>query len=438
MHSNKQFFSAFLIEILMLASINAQNFHLTFTGSGLSTNVDSVQVLNIAQGTSVTVKGSEGLQLVGTYTDIETEYTEKCNFRLFPNPMTETSGIEFLNLAESLVNVEVIDIAGKIVIRSKQNLIQGSHKFEISGLNPGIYMVHVLTFNGGYVGKLISKSRNSSTPSIRYLGSNFSSSQKSVLKNTQNIIQMPYTGGERLLLKGISGNYARVLTLIPTQDQIVNFEFIACTDADKNHYAVVTIGTQTWMAENLKHLPSVNPSTTESNSNPCYYVYGYEGSNVNEAKATKNYQSYGVLYNWPAAMIHCPAGWYLPDDKEWTILENYLLANGYNFDGTTSANKMAKSLASSKGWLSSSVTGAAGNTDYPINRNATGFTALPGGNRAYAGGFNNIDSTAYWWGASDFGSIAWMRRIGFNTSDFRRIYADKVLGFPVRCLRDKE
>jgi hypothetical protein len=128
----------------MIASIQAQSYQISFTGSGLSTTIDSVQVLNIAQGTSVTVKSTEGLQLVGTTTDIETHLSGKGNLRIFPNPMTETSGIEFFNFRESPVNIEVFDITGKIVIRNKQNLIQGNHKFEISGLNPGIYMVNVL------------------------------------------------------------------------------------------------------------------------------------------------------------------------------------------------------------------------------------------------------------------------------------------------------
>ena len=64
---------------------------------------------------------------------------------------------------------------------------------------------------------------------------------------------------------------------------------------------------------------------------------------------------------------------------QWTTLEMYLQVNGYNYDGSTTGNKYAKALASSTGWNFYGTEGAAGNTDYADKRNASGFTALPGG-----------------------------------------------------------
>ena len=99
---------------------------------------------------------------------------------------------------------------------------------------------------------------------------------------------------------------------------------------DNQTYRIVTIGSQTWMAENLKYLPSVVGPGPGSKKTPHYYVYGYNGTNVTDAKATANYNTYGVLYNWPAAMNGaassttnpsgvqgvCPDGWHLPSDAE--------------------------------------------------------------------------------------------------------------------------
>ena len=103
---------------------------------------------------------------------------------------------------------------------------------------------------------------------------------------------------------------------------------------DNTHYNVVKIGNQFWMAENLKYLPSVVGVTTASDSIPYCYVYGYNGTSVAAAKATSNYNTYGVLYNWQAAMAGsssssanpsgvqavCPSGWHLPSDAEWSQL----------------------------------------------------------------------------------------------------------------------
>ncbi|PCJ85559.1 MAG: hypothetical protein COA57_07380, partial [Flavobacteriales bacterium] len=75
------------------------------------------------------------------------------------------------------------------------------------------------------------------------------------------------------------------------------------TDArDGKQYGAVTIGSQIWMCENLAYLPSVVGPATGSSSVAYHYVYGYSGTNVATAKATANYTTYGVLYNWTAAM----------------------------------------------------------------------------------------------------------------------------------------
>lgn len=90
------------------------------------------------------------------------------------------------------------------------------------------------------------------------------------------------------------------------------------------------------MAENLKYLPSFKePPSGGSALGLYYYVYGYDGTSIADAKATENYGTYGVLYNWRAAQDACPDGWHLPSDEEWEQLTVYLGDNGYNYDGST-------------------------------------------------------------------------------------------------------
>ena len=216
------------------------------------------------------------------------------------------------------------------------------------------------------------------------------------------------------------------------------FTIINCYDSrDGNFYKAISIGNQVWMAENLAYLPSVVGSNTASDTDPYQYVYDYNGTSVPFAKATTNYQTYGVLYNWPAAMQACPPGWHLPADAEWTTLENYLIANGYNYDGTSTGNKIAKSLATSSGWKSTSNAGAIGNSDYPDKRNVTRFSALPGGYRSGSGFFSGIGDNAYYWSASEYGiDNTWARFLRFDYDDVYRGHYYEGLGFYVRCLRD--
>jgi len=204
---------------------------------------------------------------------------------------------------------------------------------------------------------------------------------------------------------------------------------------DGNVYKTVTIGEQVWMEENLAYLPSVVGPATGSKATPCYYVYGYDGTNVSAAKATNNYNTYGVLYNQPAAMTACPVGWRLPSDTDWTQLENYLADNGYNYDGSTGGGraKIAKSLASASGWNSHSWPGSVGNTDYPAYRNKSGFSALPGGN--VYGKFESVGYEGTWWSSSEISEYyAWVRHLYYNASDIRRTDSPRENGHSVRCV----
>ena len=202
---------------------------------------------------------------------------------------------------------------------------------------------------------------------------------------------------------------------------------------DGNTYKTVTIGNQVWMAENLRYLPSVIGPGTGSPTTPYYYVYGYDGTNVTDAKATANYTTYGVLYNWTAAMAGeasstanpsgvqgvCPDGWHLPSDAEWTELTDYL-------GGTSDAGGKLKETGTTH-WYSPN-TGAT---------NETGFTALPGGNRGIYGAFYTIGNYGYWWSATEYDTDnAWNRYVSYGNSVVYSHYNDKELGFSVRCLRD--
>ncbi|MDD2297287.1 MAG: FISUMP domain-containing protein [Sphaerochaetaceae bacterium] len=210
-------------------------------------------------------------------------------------------------------------------------------------------------------------------------------------------------------------------------------------------YETVTIGEQVWMAENLAYLPSVVGPATGSYTAPYYYVYGYDGTSVATAKATTNYQTYGVLYNWPAALTVCPPGWHLPSDEEWTELETYLANNGYNYDGSTGGDdiraKIAISMASATGWDADNFAfaGTIGNTNaaYDAYRNKSGFTALPGGYRYVSGPFYRIGLSGYWWGSTQANSnYAWTRLLHYDSSYVYRAGTSKAYGFSVRCVRD--
>jgi uncharacterized protein (TIGR02145 family) len=202
------------------------------------------------------------------------------------------------------------------------------------------------------------------------------------------------------------------------------------TDSRDGHvYKTIKIGNQTWMAENLAYLPSVNSSNQGSSDEPRYYVYGYQGSDVNEAMVSDNYFKYGVLYNWEAAKTGCPTGWHVPSDLEWQQLEAFLGVSEDELEYTGNRGTVeGDMLKSTTGWAE----GGNGN-------NSSGFTAIPGGIRTYEGGFNVIDEWAEFWsstGSYDRTTHYWNRYLVYDTQEIGRWGFALAYGLSVRCVKD--
>ena len=215
------------------------------------------------------------------------------------------------------------------------------------------------------------------------------------------------------------------------------------TDQDGNTYDYLTYGDQVWTVENAKmvtyrdgtSIPQVTDATEWANLTTgawCYY---------------DNDPTKPRLYNWYAVMgIHdtdpntpnkelAPEGWHVPTDAEWTTLENYLIANGYNYDGTTSGNKIAKAMASTTGWISSTITGATGN-DQSLN-NSSDFNAFPEGARNTNGLFFNEGGSAIFWSSTEYNTdLARGRNLSLSYVDLYRYNVNKRNGFSVRFVRD--
>ena len=217
------------------------------------------------------------------------------------------------------------------------------------------------------------------------------------------------------------------------------------TDQDGNTYNYLSYGDQVWTVENAEMvtyrdgtpIPQVTENTEwESLSTGAWAYYDNDPTKPR-------------LYNWYAVMgIHdeaslldaslrkefAPEGWHVPTDAEWTTLEEHLIANGYNYDDTTTENKIAKAMASTTGWISSTETGAIGN-DQSLN-NDSGFNAFPEGNRNSNGSFINEGDNALFWSSSEnTTNLAWYRNLFINYSFPYRSFNNKQIGFSVRFVQ---
>lgn len=261
----------------------------------------------------------------------------------------------------------------------------------------------------------------------------FSHTVFNVSANTTYYVRAFVTAGSETIF-GVERSFTTPETLVPK-----------LLDIDQNIYYTVTIGSQVWMAENLKALrysdgrsiPRVEERLTWYNFAMytrayCWYDnYGAIGA------------AYGALYTWPSAMDIdsreeikpgmiqgvCPDGWHLPSDDEWKQLEIFLGMSGTDADlegwrGTDEGGNLKHN--GSQPWQSPN-TGA---------DNESGFTALPSGWRDGAGYFKNLGTATRLWSSSIRGDYAWIRQLDYNSSQINRATKGLYEGISVRCIKD--
>ena len=175
---------------------------------------------------------------------------------------------------------------------------------------------------------------------------------------------------------------------------------------DNKVYNTVTIGKQTWMAENLAY------KTTSG-------CWAYD--NKQEYVAT-----FGYLYDWATAKNVCPSGWYLPSEKEWDDLVKYL---GY---ARVAAGKLKETGTSH--WSEPNF----------MATNESGFTGIAGGiyDRYLNKQFEDIFDSSYWWCSNEASDLMAKNfeldyKVLDEESNLGEILSEpKIDGLSVRCVKD--
>ena len=178
--------------------------------------------------------------------------------------------------------------------------------------------------------------------------------------------------------------------LVLTEKNIKNVSFSKMTDSrDGNSYKTITIGDQTWMAENLAHKSRIGGSTFKD-----------QNSNIN------------YLYSWNTAIKVCPTGWHLPSNKDWNQFSEML--GGIEVAGVK--------MKSKTGWK-----------DNGNGTNEIGFNAYP------------VDGYISWWSSTqnysgEYYADVWKSAYSYNLynkSDELSFYSNqKEIKKSVRCIKD--
>ena len=439
------FFSVIALFDLIIATGQNQSIDLTFTGVNnlAHAQLDSIKVINRYQsGDTVLYWPDTVLSLY--YTGITAIPKEENAFRVFqnyPNPVSDQTTISLYVPEKDIVSIIITDILGMVIIKTDRLLGKGNHSFRFTPGN-GSAFFFIAEYKGNCCSIKILKTASSFSPVslLCYIEREVHISQ---LKAEKNIQSFPFTLGNELLYIGYVNGLQSGIVDNPLVNKTYSFQFatnIPCPGTPTVSYAgqvynTIQIFSQCWLKENLNvgTMIDVAQSMTDNNVIEKYCYNNKQDSCV----------KYGGLYQWDESMQYtleqrvqgiCPAGWHLPTNEEWKILEgaidslygigdtiwdvNYF--RGYN---------VATNIKTTTGWN--------------YNGNGTdlfGFSGLPGGCRFESSpnyyGYTSIGADSYWWSSTGNYSGAWCRWIvGYNPSAYSYRYA-KEYAFSVRCILD--
>lgn len=425
---------------LSIGYAQAQDYLITFSGSGASTSVATVKVENLTQGTSKTISGDESLRLMGVVTGIgQIPEDMRSEISFSPNPMVNSTRLKFNLPQEGETMITLYDLSGKEICQTKDMLNRGQHFYRIENINEGIYLVKISSGRYSVSGRLVSSGQGEGSARLKYENSSVSQEKVSDSKGPMAEIQMQYTTGDRLKITGISGSYSTVLTDVPAASKTINFSFVACTDRDGNNYSVVSIGSakgetensdspgekgiQIWMAENLKTATLNDGTAIQFVNNDADWgalttpAFGWYLNN-----ATLYKDVYGGYYNWYTINTGklCPAGWRVPNDADWSTLLSSL-----GGAGVAGGKLKATGLTY---WMSPN-TGAT---------NESGFTGLAGGSRYPSiGSYSGAKYLGSWWSTTPVDpNYGFFKELQFDITVVNQAGMVKTYGRNVRCLKE--
>lgn len=454
----------------------AQTTTLTFTGRDANNQhiqLNRVVVANLTRSWQETIYYPDTILVMGS-TGIE--YFD--NAKIFglsqnvPNPFDGISDLCLSYPKGGEVNIEVVTLDGRRIAEYSNKLPAGIHTFRVLLNTPQSYVVTARSERESSTIKIVNNG-NAGANALQYLGEGKQYPLTTQLKSEKGQSTFDFHFGDMMTYIGyaIVNGEEHASQMIQQQQMtsenfVLNFDVSApfncgtstVTDHEGNVYNTVQIGNQCWMRENMRCTTSPSTGTNILEPSPNSYSFTGKKAYYPNDNAT-NVATYGLLYNWNAAVDTfntaygetntntsnlkavnatfsgnrrgiCPRGWHVPSDAEWTQLENYVSSqNEYVCNGIM----IAKALASSTGWISSTNTCAVGNMT--STNNSTGFSAVPVG--YYNGSFYDIGYYATFWSISQGSSYgAYYRYLYCYYGYVYRFNTNKSSGYSVRCLHD--
>ena len=217
------FFAAIGLLFLGTIPLSATDYFISFTGSGASTAVGSVEVQNLTQGTSILVEAGATLHLIDWAVGLDQVSSIKEGIQVYSSPFVEKTSVSFHAQQTGNTQINVFSIDGRKIAETSKNLQEGINSFELS-LPIGVYLINVKGVGFAYAAKMIGQSNSKGNSGIVFTSHEAFASSSKLKSASAGSTNFNFVPGDTLLYKGISGNNATLFVDVPAADKTIDFE----------------------------------------------------------------------------------------------------------------------------------------------------------------------------------------------------------------------
>ena len=408
--------------VCIISFAQKSTFEINFTAetNGLYKQLDSIKIKNLTNGSDTILYFPDTILILDYFSSTQEGIGENENTFIlsqnYPNPFKNQTVVTLLLPNEEGIKIHISDHLGRKVSYYENILSSGLHTFTVYLESRGFYFFTVAVKHNTKTIKMISSgSRKLLSCNIEYTKSE---AQAKEYKSEETKDTFTFSIGDKLMYVGHADAIESGIISSPIVNEFIKFQYatnIPCPGIPTINYGGQTYNTiqilsQCWLKENLNY---------ETENSWCFNNSSYYCDN------------FGRLYLWEASLNVCPAGWHLPTDDEWRVLEGVvdsqygILDPVWDLAGSWRGFDPGYNLKSETGWHQN------GN-----GVDLYGFTAYPGG-YMYNGLFMGPSSESGFWSSSEYdASTAWNRYNSFSQDEIFRFHFDKNFGFYVRCLKD--
>lgn len=406
--------------------LKAQTYKTIFGATGETSTLDSVFVENLTKNVNITLK--ENFELIfskelGLEDYIKAEFS---GLNVYPNPVYGSCTFDFFAPKSGSSVITLYDISGKLIDSRQVNFLAGWQSWQLSGLGNGLYLLKVGSRDWYYSAKIMSQGGEQGELRICIEASKGLNTKSELKENGKGnewkksddtLPWLAYEDEDDVIAIAYTLGYGMHYTIDPRESKDVLFEMYPCIDRQGYKYPLTKIGTQIWMAENLKvttsfdgvDIPEVKDSEAWILLKDCARCYWLNDSATYASE-------YGALYNQYCVSNNvCPEGYRVPSNADWDKLIEFV-------GGSSVAGGFLKSRHTDF-WLAPN-TGA-------INK--YGFNARGGSARSVIdGGFPSFKEFGFWWTSEEYE----FRQMFYDSETFSGGgFSPKENGMSIRCIK---